>query len=297
VPAKNVADGLIGDFVAEIAQRTSDAIVSPTGVLPSKSTNKIYYLGVDSRSPGIRATLRAIKLLSNELSEPAQNRFRSGDMGNLLKRLSAETFADLRQRGALLVGQPQAIWQMCSEDSVLSSQILDLQQQLLMDQPADVRQNAGPVMNFHPRRIFSDHQSSTAYTYFDHTGKCYLIHDRDPLFTAEFQRILASVGVTAVKLPPQSPNLNAYAERFVRSIKESCLDCLILFGEASLRKAIQQFILHYHFERNHQGLQNRLITPEPEIFQNVGRMSDVTGSVDCSTTTIVLRPKLANRVF
>src|ERR1700751_162021 len=67
-------------------------------------------------------------------------------------------------------------------------------------------------------------------------GKRYLIHDRDPLFTTEFQNILASVGVSAVKLPPQSPNLNAYAERFVRSIKESCLDRLICFCEASLRK-------------------------------------------------------------
>jgi putative transposase len=60
-------------------------------------------------------------------------------------------------------------------------------------------------------------------------GKRYLIHDRDPLFTAEFESILASAGVTAVKLPPQSPNLNAYAERFVRSITEACLDRLILF--------------------------------------------------------------------
>jgi putative transposase len=69
------------------------------------------------------------------------------------------------------------------------------------------------------------------------TGKRYLIHDRDPLFTAEFQGILAGVGVTSVKLPPQSPNLNAYAERFVRSVKESCLERLILFGENSLRTA------------------------------------------------------------
>lgn len=103
-------------------------------------------------------------------------------------------------------------------------------------------------------------------------GKRYLIHDRDPLFTAEFQHTLVSVGVAAVKLPPQSPNLNAFAERFVRSIKESCLDRLIFFGEASLRKTIQQFLIHYHFERNHQGLQNQLITPEPESFQNVGRI-------------------------
>jgi transposase InsO family protein len=93
------------------------------------------------------------------------------------------------------------------------------------------------------------------------SGKRYLIHDRDPLFTAAFENILASVGLTSVKLPPQSPNLNAYAERFVRSIKESCLDRLILFGEASLRKAIQHFILHYHEERNHQGKGNQLLFP------------------------------------
>src|SRR5436305_3957362 len=84
-------------------------------------------------------------------------------------------------------------------------------------------------------------------------GKRFLIQDRDPLFTAEFQSILKSVGVNCVKLPPRSPNLNAYAERFVRSIKESCLNCLILFGEQSLRRAIREFVTHYHQERNHQG--------------------------------------------
>jgi transposase InsO family protein len=69
------------------------------------------------------------------------------------------------------------------------------------------------------------------------TGKRYLIHDRDPLFTAEFMKMIADVGVESVKLPPRSPNLNAYAERFVRSIKESCLERMILFGEDSLRTA------------------------------------------------------------
>src|ERR1700755_1331220 len=80
-----------------------------------------------------------------------------------------------------------------------------------------------------------------------------------------FQNILASVGVSAVKLPPQSPNLNAYAERFVRSIKESCLDRLILFGEDSLRKAIRDFVLHYHEERNHQGKGNQLLFPRTAL--------------------------------
>ena len=89
--------------------------------------------------------------------------------------------------------------------------------------------------------------------------KRYLIHNRDPLFTAEFLEILGTCGVQSVKLPPQSPNLNAHAERFVRTIKESCLERMILFGEGSLRKAIHEFVEHYHRERNHQGLDNRLI--------------------------------------
>jgi putative transposase len=104
------------------------------------------------------------------------------------------------------------------------------------------------------------------------TGKRYLIHDRDPLFTAEFQRLLAEVGVKSVKLPPRSPNLNAYAERFVRSIKESCLDRMIWFGEGSLRKGISEFVAHYHTERNHQGLDNLLIIPDHAQAGNRGRL-------------------------
>jgi len=93
-------------------------------------------------------------------------------------------------------------------------------------------------------------------------GKRYLIHDRDPLFTAEFRKMLADAGVASVTIPPRSPNLNAHAERFVRTIKESCLERLILFGEESIRKATAEFVCHYHVERNHQGLGNRLISPK-----------------------------------
>jgi hypothetical protein len=96
------------------------------------------------------------------------------------------------------------------------------------------------------------------------TGKRHLIHDRDPLFTKEFLRTLKHAGVESVKLPPRSPNLNAHAERFVRSIKEFCLERLILFEEGSLRTAVQNFVAHYHSERNQQGLDNRLIQPETE---------------------------------
>jgi transposase InsO family protein len=101
-------------------------------------------------------------------------------------------------------------------------------------------------------------------------GKRYLIHDRDPLFTDGFLRTLNDAGIESVKLPARSPNLNAHAERFVRSIKESCLSRLILFGESSLRTAVHNFVAHYHSERNHQGLDNRLIQPEPAHLANTG---------------------------
>jgi transposase InsO family protein len=104
------------------------------------------------------------------------------------------------------------------------------------------------------------------------TGKRYLIHDRDPLFTAEFLNMIADAGVESVKLPSRSPNLNAYAERFVRSIKESCLERLILFGEDSLRTAIANFVAHYHSERNHQGLENQLISPEAGHLASAGEV-------------------------
>ena len=100
--------------------------------------------------------------------------------------------------------------------------------------------------------------------------KRYLIHDRDPLYTRDFLSLLAEAGIESVKLPPRSPNLNAYAERFVRSIKESCLERLIFFGENSLRNAIREFVGHYHLERNHQGLGNRLIVPMETTAEATG---------------------------
>jgi len=91
--------------------------------------------------------------------------------------------------------------------------------------------------------------------------KRYLIHERNPLYTQEFLSIIAGSGIKPVKLPPKSPNLNAYAERFVRTIKESCLDQIIFFGEDMLRNGIREFMAHYHPERNHQGLENHLLVP------------------------------------
>ena len=97
-------------------------------------------------------------------------------------------------------------------------------------------------------------------------GKRYLLHDRDPLFTDEFRGVLAAAGVKCLRLPARSPNLNSIAERFVLSIKSECLSKLVPLGENHLRRAVSEYVEHYHRERNHQGVGNRLLTPaEPAV--------------------------------
>src|SRR6266478_3690244 len=89
----------------------------------------------------------------------------------------------------------------------------------------------------------------------------YLLHDRDTKYTQSFRAIIASGRVEPLVLPARSPNLNAYAERWVRSVKEECLCKVILFGERSLRRVVSDFVEHYHQERNHQGKDNLLLFP------------------------------------
>ena len=89
----------------------------------------------------------------------------------------------------------------------------------------------------------------------------YLLHDRDAKFCASFDSLLKAGGVKALKLPARSPNLNAFAERWVRSVKQECLSKLILFGEGSLKRALTEFIAHFHSERPHQGKGNTLLFP------------------------------------
>jgi putative transposase len=90
----------------------------------------------------------------------------------------------------------------------------------------------------------------------------YLLHDRDRKFCASFRELIESGSVETIRLPARSPNLNSFAERWVRSVKEECLSKLILFGERSLRRALQQFVAHYHEERNHQGKENLILFPK-----------------------------------
>ena len=87
----------------------------------------------------------------------------------------------------------------------------------------------------------------------------YLLHDRDTKYTQSFRAIIKSGQVKTLVLPAHSPNLNAYAERWVRSVKEECLSKIILFGERSLRRALNEYVAHYHAERNHQGKSNVLL--------------------------------------
>jgi putative transposase len=89
----------------------------------------------------------------------------------------------------------------------------------------------------------------------------YLIHDQDGKYCPAFQQLIDAAGVKRVLLPPRSPNLNAYAERWVRSVKEEALSRMILFGEGSLRHALNEYMDHYHHERNHQGKGNVLLFP------------------------------------
>ena len=101
--------------------------------------------------------------------------------------------------------------------------------------------------------------------------KRFCLMDRDAKFTTAFRTLLAGAGIEPVRLPPRSPNLNAWIERFMRSIKSECLDRMIFFGEESLRRAVREYLAHYHVERNHQGLDNAIIEPKG-IVRGSGRV-------------------------
>jgi putative transposase len=83
--------------------------------------------------------------------------------------------------------------------------------------------------------------------------------DCDPKWSGGVEQWLATAGVRVVRTPPRAPNCNAFAERFVRSVKEECLNRVVPLGERHLRRTLYAFAAHYHHERNHQGLANELI--------------------------------------
>jgi putative transposase len=121
-------------------------------------------------------------------------------------------------------------------------------------------------------------------------GKSYLILDRDTKYSDAFRSVLVREGIQVIRLPPRSPNLNAFAERFVRSIKEECLRRMIFFGAASLQHAVRQFMAHYHSECNHQGLDNRLPRPPSVTVYPIILFNAASASAECSATTIGPQP-------
>ena len=100
----------------------------------------------------------------------------------------------------------------------------------------------------------------------------HLLVDRDTKFEPLRTYMNEMTDTKVVLLPPRSPNLNAHLERFMRSLKSECLDKMIFFGQQSLERALKQFVAHYHLERNHQGLENRIIDPGAEVGRETGEV-------------------------
>jgi putative transposase len=103
-------------------------------------------------------------------------------------------------------------------------------------------------------------------------GKRYILMDSDTKFSEVFRNTLEDAGAAPVRLPPRSPNLNSHIERFLRSLKEECLAHIIFFGEKSLHAATVTYLEHFHAERNHQGMDNRLLIAGSEVGQMTGEI-------------------------
>jgi transposase InsO family protein len=101
-------------------------------------------------------------------------------------------------------------------------------------------------------------------------GHRFLIIDRDGKYCPAFIDLIKDAGTRPVRCPAKAPNCNAFAERFVRSIKYECLNKMIFFGVGSLDRAIRSYLEHYHGERNHQGLENEIISPEHALLSKDG---------------------------
>ena len=126
-------------------------------------------------------------------------------------------------------------------------------------------------------------RSATQETWGYLDGCRYVLHDRDTKFCASFRSVLAGGGVKTITLPARSPNLNAFAERWVGSAKQGSK--LILFGEGPLSRTLAEFSAHYHGERNHQGKGSRLLFP------------DAADKTERRSHTVESRPRLGGLKF
>lgn len=102
--------------------------------------------------------------------------------------------------------------------------------------------------------------------------KKYLIIDRDVLFHASFRRMLEQAGIRPVQAPPSAPNCNSYLERFNGSFKREAASRVIFFGESYLRRVVNEYLAHFHQERNHQGRSVKIIEPGEEVGLTEGQI-------------------------
>ena len=106
-------------------------------------------------------------------------------------------------------------------------------------------------------------------------GCKYVLLDRDSKFCPVFRGMLRSAGLEPIRLPARSPDLNAYSERWVLSVKSECLSKRILLGERRRANALTQYMVHYHEERNHQGLANVIPFPNKDLNEEEGNWGPV----------------------
>ncbi|MBX3085461.1 MAG: integrase core domain-containing protein [Anaerolineae bacterium] len=110
-------------------------------------------------------------------------------------------------------------------------------------------------------------------------SKLYLLHDRDTKFTVSFDTVFVSEGITIVLTPSQAPNANAFAERWIRSVREECLDHLLIFNERALYRVLTDYVAYYNHARPHQGLQQQTPIPYTPCLHGTIRRRKVVGGL------------------
>jgi transposase InsO family protein len=175
-------------------------------------------------------------------------------------------------RSCARIGAPSLPWTFFTVEAVTLSGLVRYHVLFVIDLASRRVELAGMVHQPHEAWMLQMGRNLTDAADGFLLGKRYVIVDRDPLFTHDFRAMLADRGVQSVRLPARSPNLNAYAERFVRSVRDDCLSKVIPLGGKHLRELLHEYCAHYHTERNHQGIANALIEPSNDNSTMTGRV-------------------------